>query len=135
MDFHNLKAIIDLFYKIKKPYILAFILVSFFFITSGIIFNILNDVPPYGQERDSKGNIVNVHIVKRMGAQYSTEGYISGFLFTIGGLLVLLVGSSIGKPVKGRSHIFMAVVSVAVVFVGYLIASRFRVKMPSYLKR
>jgi len=89
--------------------IFALMIVSYFFVLSGVIYDIINEPPSVGSERDDKGRIRPVVILEyRMNAQYMIEGFSAGLMFVLGGLGFLLSNWAAGAnfPEKYRYMAF-----------------------------
>lgn len=104
--------------------------IAFFFSTSGVIYNIINNAPPYGQEKDERGNDVVISIAKGIHSQFSTEGYISGSLTVISGLLIVFAMRDLKKP--SSTGLRAAIYTSGSVLCCYFIYRRFRYKTGWY---
>uniref|UniRef100_T1J9P0 Oligosaccharyltransferase complex subunit n=1 Tax=Strigamia maritima TaxID=126957 RepID=T1J9P0_STRMM len=68
-------------------FMFALVLVSYFFVTGGIIYDIIVEPPSVGSTTDEHGHSRPVAFMPyRVNGQYIMEGLASSFLFTMGGL-------------------------------------------------
>ena len=73
-------------------HILALLLISYFVITAGVIYDMINEPPAIGQTYDRHGNPRMESIMKgRQNGQYIIEGFCAaGFFLLIGGGMILV---------------------------------------------
>ena len=78
-------------YGVLRP---AYLLVALFglhwFSTSGSVYNMINQVGPYGLEKDARGNEHIVLIAEGSDSQYSTEGFMAGLLTCAASIFFIL---------------------------------------------
>jgi len=130
--------------KIKKPgwlrqpsamTVFALVLVSYFIVTAGVIYDMIVEPPSVGQTVDEKGNAKPVAFLQyRVNGQYIMEGLASSFLFSLGGLgfIVLDKANAPNIPKLNRSLLlFIGFLLVIVTFVGSRVFMR--MKLPGYL--
>ncbi|XP_027047095.1 oligosaccharyltransferase complex subunit ostc-B-like, partial [Pocillopora damicornis] len=82
--------------KLKKPgwvkppsamVVFAFVLLSYFLVTGGIIYDVIVEPPSVGSTTDEFGHSKPVAFMPyRVNGQYIMEGLASSFLFSMGGL-------------------------------------------------
>lgn len=72
--------------------------VAFFFSTSGVIYNVLLTPPPYSMREKPNGEHDYSFIAPGMQSQFSMEGYVSGFLTTVGGICIVLATRELRRP-------------------------------------
>lgn len=114
--------------------IFALMIISYFFVLSGIIYDMINEPPSVGSERDEKGRIRPVVILEhRMNAQYMIEGFSAGFMFVLGGLGFLVSNWAVG-PNFPQKYRYMAFVVGGLLIVGaYNLNMTFlKLKVPGY---
>lgn len=95
---------------LPRMVIYALMIISYFFVLSGVIYDLINDPPSVGSVRDDKGRIKPVVILEyRMNAQYIIEGFTAGFLFVVGGMGFLMSNwaAAPGFPEKYRYTFFI----------------------------
>jgi len=82
--------------------------IAFFFSTSGVIYNVLLTPPPYSVRQKPNGENEYSFTAPGMQSQYSMEGYVSGFLTTMGGICIVLATRELRKPSPdcGKAVIF-----------------------------
>merc|ERR1712126_47605 len=89
----NILTIPDL--KIKKPSpwtIFTFILLSYFLVTGGIIYDVIVEPPSVGSTTDEHGHQRPVAFMPyRVNGQYIMEGLASSFMFSLGGAGMIIL--------------------------------------------
>ncbi|KAJ7333560.1 hypothetical protein OS493_017098 [Desmophyllum pertusum] len=90
--------------KLKKPgwvkppsamVVFAFVLVSYFLVTGGIIYDVIVEPPSVGSTTDEFGHSKPVAFMPyRVNGQYIMEGLASSFLFSMGGLGFIILDKS-----------------------------------------
>ncbi|KAK3600155.1 hypothetical protein CHS0354_012278 [Potamilus streckersoni] len=130
--------------KLKKPSwvrqpsamtIFAFVLLSYFLVTGGIIYDVIVEPPSIGSTTDEKGNSRPVAFMPyRVNGQYIMEGLASSFLFTLGGLGFVILDQT-NKPLMPRLNriLLMSVGFVAIVLSFFMCRVFMRMKLPGYL--
>ncbi|KAL8625875.1 hypothetical protein ACOMHN_012467 [Nucella lapillus] len=130
--------------KLKKPswfrqpsamVVFAFILLSYFLVTGGIIYDVINEPPSIGSTTDDKGNSKPVAFMPfRVNGQYIMEGLASSFMFTLGGLGFIVL-DQVNKPLMPRlNRILLMCVGFACVIIAFFMCRVFmRIKLPGYL--
>ncbi|KAF0305750.1 Oligosaccharyltransferase complex subunit ostc-A [Amphibalanus amphitrite] len=127
--------------KLKKPswfkqptamQMFAFILVSYFMVTGGIIYDVINEPPSIGSTTDERGHSKPVAFLPyRVNGQYIMEGLASSFLFTMGGLGFILLDRT-HNPATPRSNRMMLIgVGFSCILVSFACCFTFmRIKLP-----
>merc|ERR1712170_123071 len=130
--------------KIKKPSwvampspwtIFAFILLSYFLVTGGIIYDVIVEPPSVGSTTDEHGHQRPVAFMPyRVNGQYIMEGLASSFLFTMGGLGFVILDQT-NKPTTPRlNRILMLCVGFVCILISFFMCRVFmRMKLPGYL--
>jgi len=130
--------------KLKKPSwfrqpsamaVFSCVLVSYFIVTAGVIYDMIVEPPSVGQTVDEKGNAKPVaFLAYRVNGQYIMEGLASSFLFSLGGLgFIVLDKSNVPNIPKLNRSLLMFIGSLMVV-VSFCMARVFmRMKLPGYL--
>jgi len=124
-----------------SPYWFFFlILLTFYVVTSGIIYDLINEPPSMGQRLDARGNRVSeVFVPYRLNAQYIIEGLTSGFVYVLGALA--LIGLDVFPRLKlgkrgaeaADTGSTLSLISFGVFMASfYILVFFFRMKMPSY---
>jgi len=66
---------------------LSFVLLSYFLVTGGVIYDVIVEPPSMGSTTDEHGHSRPVAFMQyRINGQYIMEGLASSFMFTLGGL-------------------------------------------------
>ncbi|KAL0490922.1 oligosaccharyltransferase complex subunit OSTC [Acrasis kona] len=110
--------------------------VSYFFIMSGIIYDIINEPPSIGSTRDEKGRIRPQAIMEwRMNGQYMIEGFTAGFLFCLGGLGFIALHVAAEQQWTLRNRYLLIGAGVACIVVAYNVCIMFlKMKVGGYLQ-
>ncbi|VDD92925.1 unnamed protein product [Enterobius vermicularis] len=111
--------------KMPSPMqVLAFVMVTYFMVTGGVIYDVINEPPSVGQTTDERGNARPVAIMQyRVNGQYIMEGL---------GLIIL---DKCNDPLTPKlNRLMMLGFGFICVVIGYVATRIFmRIKMPSYL--
>ncbi|KAK7094710.1 oligosaccharyltransferase complex subunit ostc-like [Littorina saxatilis] len=130
--------------KLKKPtwlrqpsamVVFAFVLLSYFLVTGGIIYDVINEPPSIGSTTDERGNSKPVAFMPyRVNGQYIMEGLASSFMFTLGGLGFIVL-DQVNKPLMPRlNRILLLCVGFAAILIAFFMCRVFmRIKLPGYL--
>jgi len=113
----------------------ACILLSYFLVTGGIIYDVIVEPPSLGSTTDEKGNSRLVAFMQyRVNGQYIMEGLASSFLFTLGGLGFVVLDQT-NKPSTPRlNRILLLCVAFVCILVSFFMCRVFmRMKLPGYL--
>ncbi|TNJ28853.1 OST3 / OST6 family, transporter family protein [Giardia muris] len=78
------------------------ICIAYMLSTSGIIFNVINQPPPYGEQQNADGTVTTTTLYRGMQMQYSSEGYMSGLINLIIGLSCVMLLREVRR--KARPH-------------------------------
>ncbi|CAF3360686.1 unnamed protein product [Rotaria socialis] len=130
--------------KLKKPLwirtpsnniVLLVLLVSYFLVGAGVIYDIIVEPPSVGSTTDEHGRHKPVAFLPwRINGQYIMEGLAGSFMFTLGGLGFILLDQTNKPNMPGLNRIVMILSSVIFILIAYFTTKMFiRIKMPSYL--
>ena len=126
-------------YVLRKPTsstVFVFIFVLYFLLTSGIIYDLVNQPKSEGTTRDRLTGAEKPQIILpyRLNGQYIKEGFAAGLLFSIGGLsfIILDKGHDIlsGKMVR-YLLLFSGLTMLGISYFGILLIMN--TKLPQYL--
>jgi hypothetical protein len=115
--------------------VFAAVLLSYFLVTGGIIYDVIVEPPSLGSTTDERGNSRPVAFMQyRVNGQYIMEGLASSFLFTMGGLGFVILDQT-NKPSTPRlNRILLLCVALVCVLVSFFMCRVFmRMKLPGYL--
>jgi len=130
--------------KLKRPswvrmpsamLVFAGILLSYFLVTGGIIYDVIVEPPSLGSTTDEHGNSRPVAFMQyRVNGQYIMEGLASSFLFTLGGLGVVILDQT-NKPSMPRLNriLLLSVAFVSILISFFMCRVFMRMKLPGYL--
>jgi NADH:ubiquinone oxidoreductase subunit 5 (subunit L)/multisubunit Na+/H+ antiporter MnhA subunit len=119
---------------VPKMLIFAIMIVSYFFVLSGVIYDMINEPPSIGSVRDEKGRVKPVVILEyRMNAQYMIEGFSAGMFFVIGGLGFLVANYSASSNINERYRYITFAIGAVMILAAYNINIAFlKIKVPGY---
>ncbi|XP_060066081.1 oligosaccharyltransferase complex subunit ostc-B-like [Ylistrum balloti] len=130
--------------KLKKPtwlkqpsamFMFSAILLSYFLVTGGIIYDVIVEPPSIGSTTDERGNSKPVAFMPyRVNGQYIMEGLASSFLFTLGGLGFVILDQT-NKPTTPKlNRILLLAVGFVCILLSFFTCRVFmRMKLPGYL--
>jgi len=130
--------------RLKKPSwlqkpspmtVFSILMVSYFLVTGGVIYDIINEPPSVGSETDAMGRQKPVAIMAwRINGQYIMEGLASSFLFTLGGLGFIILDRTNDAVLPKMNRVIMIFVGCLSIVVSFFTLRVFmRIKMPSYM--
>merc|ERR1712063_154067 len=131
--------------KIKKPTwfhqpsamtVFAVVLLSYFMVTGGIIYDVIVEPPSIGSTTDERGHSRPVAFMPyRVNGQYIMEGLASSFMFTLGGLGFVVLDQT-NKPLMPKlNRILLICVGGAAVLISFFTCRVFmRIKLPGYMQ-
>jgi len=131
--------------KLKKPswiqqptanQTLFFILISYFLVTGGVIYDVIVEPPSMGSTTDEHGHSRPVAFMQyRINGQYIVEGLSSSFMFLLGGLgfIVLDQTHTVGMPKLNR--MMLQLIGFMFLLVSFSCCWIFmKMKLPGYLQ-
>ncbi|CAG9854939.1 unnamed protein product [Phyllotreta striolata] len=124
---------------IKKPsamMMFSIVLVSYFLVTGGIIYDVIVEPPSVGSTTDEHGHSRPVAFMPyRINGQYIMEGLASSFLFSMGGLGFIILDQLHNTSTNKLNRILIATVGFICVLVSFCTTWVFmRMKLPGYLQ-
>ena len=131
--------------KLRKPnwfrmpsamFMYGIVLFAYFLFTGGIIYDIIVEPPSIGSANDDKGNpLPVVFLPYRVNGQYIMEGLASSFLFTLGGLGLIVLDRSFYMNLKGFPLALQICVGFGCVIFSFVAVYFFlTMKLPGYLR-
>ncbi|KAM3178573.1 hypothetical protein ACTXT7_002276 [Hymenolepis weldensis] len=114
--------------------VFGFVLMTYFLVTGGIIFDIINGPPSVGTETDARGNQRPVAFMQwRLNSQYIMEGLLCSFMFTLGAVGFIILDIVNEAKVTRLTRTITLAIGVASVFIAFIsIRSFMKIKLPSY---
>ncbi|XP_023170786.1 putative oligosaccharyltransferase complex subunit CG9662 [Drosophila hydei] len=112
------------------------VLVSYFLVTGGIIYDVIVEPPSVGATVDEHGHSRPVAFMPyRVNAQYIMEGLASSFLFTIGGLGFIIMDQTHAPGKTNLNRLLLTAMGFVFILVSFFTTWLFmRMKLPSYLQ-
>merc|ERR1711862_993342 len=115
--------------KIKKPtwvkkpsemVMFAGVLLSYFMVTGGIIYDVIVEPPSIGSTTDERGNTKPVAFMPyRVNGQYIMEGLASSFLFTLGGLGFVILDQTNKPSLPRLNRVLLFCVSFITILISF----------------
>ena len=115
--------------KLKKPgfvrapsamFVFACVLLSYFLVTGGIIYDVIVEPPSVGTTTDEQGHQKPVAFMQyRVNGQYIMEGLASSFLFALGGFSFIILERSNAQGTTKLNRILLMCFGFAGVLVAY----------------
>ncbi|KAI6659300.1 Oligosaccharyltransferase complex subunit OSTC [Oopsacas minuta] len=122
--------------KVPSPmFMYGLVLLSYFLVTGGIIYDVIVEPPSIGSANDDKGNpLPVVFLPYRVNGQYIMEGLASSFLFTLGGLGFIVLDRSFYSNSKGFPMVLQVFVGFGCILFSFIAVYFFlTMKLPGYL--
>ncbi|XP_054156552.1 oligosaccharyltransferase complex subunit ostc-A-like [Oppia nitens] len=130
--------------KLKKPswikqpspmVVYSFVLVSYFLVCGGIIYDVIVEPPSIGSTVDESGHSRPVAFMPyRVNGQYIMEGLASSLLFTMGGLGFVILDNTHNPITPKLNRILLISIGFILIIVSFLTTWVFmRMKLPGYL--
>ncbi|KAL1218366.1 hypothetical protein V5N11_028074 [Cardamine amara subsp. amara] len=114
----------------------ALILLTYFLVVSGFVYDVIVEPPGIGSTQDPITGTVRpvVFMPGRVNGQYIIEGLSSGFMFVLGGLGIVMLDLALDKNRAKSVKDSYAIAGVCSVVIAYVMSMLFiRIKIPGYL--
>ena len=137
LEVPNLKIRKPSWVKVPSPMVVfAFVLLSYFLVTGGIIYDVIVEPPSIGSTTDENGHSRPVAFMEyRVNGQYIMEGLASSFFFTLGGLGFVVLDKSNAPGMPRLNRILHFCMAFTLIIVSFGIMRWFiRIKIPGYLQ-
>mmetsp|Transcript_10192 Transcript_10192/g.31345 ORF Transcript_10192/g.31345 Transcript_10192/m.31345 type:complete len:149 (+) Transcript_10192:55-501(+) len=107
------------------------VLLSFFFISSGIIYDMINEPPSLGGGPDGRSM---QFLAPRINGQYILEGLVAGFMFCVGGLGIILLDYTRRQKhlAENYRYLHLGTAAVAIVLPLWMCSLFIKMKVPGY---
>ncbi|XP_053213506.1 putative oligosaccharyltransferase complex subunit CG9662 [Panonychus citri] len=117
-------------------FIFSLVMVSYFLVCAGIIYDIIAEPPSIGSTVDEFGHSRPVAFMPyRVNGQYIIEGLASSFFFTLGGIGFILLDKTHNPTTPKFSRILFISMGFLFVIVSFCVTFIFmRMKLPGYLQ-
>merc|ERR1712233_163128 len=131
--------------RIKKPswikapsamVVFAFVLLSYFLVTGGIIYDVIVEPPSVGSTTDEHGNSKPVAFMPyRVNGQYIMEGLASSFMFSLGGAGLMVLDQTHNPSTPKINRMMLQLVGFGSMAVSFVCCFIFmRMKLPGYMQ-
>ncbi|KAJ4709200.1 oligosaccharyltransferase complex subunit ostc-like [Melia azedarach] len=117
--------------------VFALVLLTYFMVVSGIIYDVIVEPPGIGSVQDPATGSVRpvVFLPGRVNGQYIIEGLSSGFMFVLGGMGIVLLDLALDKNRAKSLKVSYASAGITSVVIAYIMSMLFiRIKIPGYLR-
>jgi hypothetical protein len=123
---------------LRKPStmtVFAFILLSYFLVTGGVIYDVIVEPPSVGSTTDEHGHSKPVAIMPyRINGQYIMEGLASSFMFIMGALGFIILDQT-QQSLTAKRRIMLTSFGFIMVLISFFACWIFmRIKLPGYLQ-
>eukprot|EP01059_Diplonema_ambulator_P023674 TRINITY_DN39215_c0_g1_i1.p1 TRINITY_DN39215_c0_g1~~TRINITY_DN39215_c0_g1_i1.p1 ORF type:complete len:162 (+),score=19.84 TRINITY_DN39215_c0_g1_i1:52-486(+) len=123
----------DLTWRPEMWIVQAGLLFAFWLITSGIVYDMINEPPAVGATDGPGGRKVPQGVMDRMNGQYFIEGLTGGFYYTMGATGTVLGHHSLNAPWTLKKRCLALGVGLALIVLAKVGTSMFwSIKMPGY---
>ncbi|XP_059316583.1 uncharacterized protein LOC132067391 [Lycium ferocissimum] len=115
----------------------SLILLTYFMVVSGIVYDVINEPPGIGSTQDRFTGAVKpvVFMTGRVNGQYIIEGLSSGFMFVLGDFGIVMLDLALDKNREKSVKVSFASAGVVCVVMAYVMSMLFiRIKIPAYLR-
>lgn len=119
------------------PYtVFAFVLLSYFFVTGGIIYDVIVEPPSVGSTTDENGHTRPVAFMPyRVNGQYIMEGLAASFMFTLGGSGFIILDQTHNPNTPKFNRMMLQFVGFAALLLSFACCWIFmRMKLPGYMQ-
>ncbi|KAG7166268.1 Oligosaccharyltransferase complex subunittc-B-like [Homarus americanus] len=127
--------------KLKKPswvampapmVVFAFILLSYFLVTGGIIYDVIVEPPSVGSTTDEHGHSRPVAFMAyRVNGQYIMEGLASSFMFALGGIGFIVLDQTHSPSTPKLNRILLIIIGFACIIIAAIACYAFmKIKLP-----
>lgn len=116
-------------------FMFVLVLLSYFMVTGGLIYDVIVEPPSIGSTTDERGNTKPVAFMPyRVNGQYIMEGLASSFLFTLGGLGFVILDQTNKPSLPRLNRVLLFCVAFITILVSFFMCRVFmRMKLPGYL--
>ncbi|KAJ7955859.1 Oligosaccharyltransferase complex subunit ostc [Quillaja saponaria] len=115
----------------------ALVLLTYFMVVSGIVYDVIVEPPGIGSTQDRVTGSVRpvVFLPGRVNGQYIIEGLSSGFMFVMGGIGIVLMDLALDRNRAKSVKLSYASAGITSVVIAYMMSMLFiRIKIPAYLR-
>ncbi|XP_011178535.1 putative oligosaccharyltransferase complex subunit CG9662 [Zeugodacus cucurbitae] len=133
----NIKIRRPAWFRKPSPMVMfSIVLLSYFLVTGGIIYDVIVEPPSVGATVDEHGHSRPVAFMPyRVNGQYIMEGLASSFLFTIGGLGFIIMDQTHIPGKTNLNRFLLTAMGFIFILVSFFTTWLFmRMKLPSYLQ-
>ncbi|XP_004530291.1 putative oligosaccharyltransferase complex subunit CG9662 [Ceratitis capitata] len=133
----NIKIRRPAWFRKPSPMVMfSIVLLSYFLVTGGIIYDVIVEPPSVGATVDEHGHSRPVAFMPyRVNGQYIMEGLASSFLFTMGGLGFIIMDQTHIPGKTNLNRFLLTAMGFIFILVSFFTTWLFmRMKLPSYLQ-
>ena len=136
VDPPNLKITAPRWFTYPSPMqVFFFVMVTYFLVTGGIVYDVINEPPSIGSTVDEKGQSRPVAIMPyRVNGQYIMEGLVASFMYCLGGIGLILLDKCNGPMTTKTNRMLLFGLGFGLFLVGFFTTRAFmRMKLPDYM--
>ncbi|XP_024016489.1 oligosaccharyltransferase complex subunit ostc [Eutrema salsugineum] len=114
----------------------ALILLTYFLVVSGFVYDVIVEPPGIGSTHDPITGAIRpvVFMSGRVNGQYIIEGLSSGFMFVLGGIGIVMLDLALDKNRAKSVKASYASAGISSIVIAYVMSMLFiRIKIPGYL--
>eukprot|EP00878_Enallax_costatus_P001590 GHUV01001741.1.p1 GENE.GHUV01001741.1~~GHUV01001741.1.p1 ORF type:complete len:139 (+),score=30.61 GHUV01001741.1:110-526(+) len=119
----------------KASTVCFLVLVSYFLVTAGIAYDIINEPPAIGATQDEVTGKIKPQpfMPSRMNGQYIMEGITGAMMYSLGGLSLIALDQVHNKRVELKYRKILVGMGIVGLVVSYFaVLAFFNIKMPGY---
>uniref|UniRef100_A0A183C9B2 Oligosaccharyltransferase complex subunit n=1 Tax=Globodera pallida TaxID=36090 RepID=A0A183C9B2_GLOPA len=136
IDPPNLRIIAPRWLTLPSPMqMFFFILITYFLVSGGIVYDVINEPPSIGSTVDERGNNRPVAIMPyRVNGQYIMEGLVASLMFCLGGIGIVILDKC-NQPLTSKNNRMMLFgLGFSLLCIGFFTTRMFmKMKLPDYL--
>ncbi|KAL7071763.1 hypothetical protein ACQ4LE_008596 [Meloidogyne hapla] len=136
IDPPNLRITTPRWFTLPSPMqVFFFVMVTYFLVTGGVVYDIINEPPSIGSTVDERGHNRPVAIMPyRINGQYIMEGLGASFMFCLGGIGLILLDKCNSPLTTKSNRMMLFFLGFGLFVVGFFTTRMFmRMKLPDYL--
>ncbi|CAJ0578192.1 unnamed protein product, partial [Mesorhabditis spiculigera] len=114
--------------------VFAFVLGTYFLVTAGVIYDIINEPPSVGQSTDERGfQRPQAIMPHRLNGQYIMEGLAASIFFSLGGIGFIMLDRIHEPQLQKNTRLTLAGISFGAIILSFFgIRAFMKIKMPGY---
>uniref|UniRef100_A0A915CSJ4 Oligosaccharyltransferase complex subunit n=1 Tax=Ditylenchus dipsaci TaxID=166011 RepID=A0A915CSJ4_9BILA len=108
----------------------SFVLVTYFLVTGGVVYDIINEPPSIGSVVDERGNNRPVAIMQyRVNGQYIMEGLAASFMFSLGAIGFVILDKCNNPLTTKNNRLMLLGMGFSCILISFLTARILQVEL------